>query len=66
VPRLTAQQAYDLLSAAMNEYRIALRNYPGRVVVHKSSNFTSVEMEGLLQARRDLHIDTIDLVTVLA
>lgn len=65
VPRLTARQAYDLLSSALNEYRVALRNYPGRVVVHKSSNFTPQETDGLLQAARELHIDCIDFVTVL-
>ena len=65
VPRLTSQQAYDLLSSALNEYRIALRNYPGRVVIHKSSNFTPPEMDGLLHAARELHIDSIDFVTVL-
>lgn len=65
IPRLTSQQAYDLLSSALNEYRIALRNYPGRVVIHKSSNFTPQEMDGLLQAARELHIDSIDFVTVL-
>lgn len=65
VPRLTAQQAYDLLCAALNEYRIALRNYPARVVVQKSSNFTPPEMDGLLQAGRELRIDIVDLVTIL-
>ena len=65
VPRLTSQQAYDLLSSAMNEYRIALRNYPGRVVVHKSSNFTPQETDGFLRAARELRIDSIDFVTVL-
>jgi len=65
IPRLNSQQAHDLLLAALNEYRIALRNYPGRVVVHKSSNFTAQEMDGLLQAAKELRIDSIDFVTVL-
>lgn len=65
IPRLTANQAYELFTAALEEYRIALRNYPARVVVHKSSNYTNEEMEGLRQAARDLRIDTVDFVTVL-
>lgn len=65
VPHLSAEQAYELLTAALNEYRVALRNYPARIVVHKSSNFSSDEMEGLTQAATDLRIDTVDLVTVM-
>lgn len=65
VPHLSAKQAYDLLAAALNEYRVALRNYPARIVVHKSSNFSPDEMDGLTQAATDLRIDTVDLVTVM-
>lgn len=64
-PRLTSQQAYDLITAALNEYRVALRNFPGRVVIHKSSNFTADEIDGIESAARDLHIDAIDFVTIL-
>ncbi len=65
VPRLTAQQSYDLLVAALNEYRVALRTYPARVVVHKSSNFSDDEIEGLESAARELNIDAVDFVTVM-
>ena len=65
VPRLSAQQSYDLIKAALNEYRVALRNFPARVVVHKSSNFIADEIEGIEEAARDLHIDGVDFVTVL-
>lgn len=65
VPHLTANQAYDLLTAALNEYRVALRAYPARIVVHKSSNFSADEIDGLTRAARDLRIDTVDLVTVM-
>lgn len=64
-PHLSANQAYDLLTAALNEYRVALRAYPARIVVHKSSNFSKDEVDGLTRAARDLKIDTIDLVTVM-
>lgn len=65
VPHLSANQAYDLLTAALNEYRVALRAYPARIVVHKSSNFSADEIDGLTRAARDLRIDTVDLVTVM-
>jgi len=65
VPHLTANQAYDLLTAALNEYRVALRAYPARIVVHKSSNFSADEIDGLTRAARDLRIYTVDLVTVM-
>jgi hypothetical protein len=54
-----------LLHAALDEYRIALKTFPGRVVVHKSSNFTEEEIDGFLQVSKALHIDCMDFVTVL-
>lgn len=39
--------------------------YPARIVVHKSSNFSAEEIDGLTRAARDLRIDTVDLVTVM-
>lgn len=65
IPRLTETQAYDLLKAALSEYRVALGTYPARVVVHKSSNFTNEEIEGLEAAAYELNIDTVDFVTVI-
>ena len=65
VPHLSAQQAYDLLTAALKEYRIALRTFPARVVIHKSSNYSEAEIEGLELAARDMNIDAVDLVTIM-
>ena len=65
VPRLSAQQAHDLLAAALNEYRIALRTYPARVVIHKSSNFSDDEIDGLESAASAVNIDSVDFVTVM-
>jgi len=65
VPRLSAQQAHDLLVAALNEYRVALRTFPARVVIHKSSNFSEEEIEGLETAASEVNIDTVDFVTVM-
>jgi len=65
VPRLSSQQAYDLLTAALNEYRIALSNFPARVVIHKSANFTAEEIDGLTQAAKAMRINIVDFVTVM-
>lgn len=65
IPRLSTKQSYDLIKAALNEYRVALRNFPARVVVHKSSNFMADEIDGIESAARDLRIDSVDFVTVL-
>lgn len=65
IPRLTSEQSYELISAALKEYRVAMRNFPARVVVHKSSNFTTDEIDGIEAAARDLHIDAVDFITVL-
>ena len=65
VPRLSAQQAYELLMAALKEYRVALRTYPARVVIHKSSIFSEEEIEGLESAARKVNIDTVDFITVM-
>lgn len=65
IPRLSSQQAYDLLTEALNEYRIALSNFPARVVVHKSANFSAEEIEGFTQAAKALRIHIVDFVTVM-
>lgn len=65
VPRLTARQAHDLLVAALNEYRVALRTFPARVVIHKSANFSQMEIDGLESAAQEVNIDTVDFVTVM-
>jgi len=50
-----------LFKAALEEYRNATANVPGRVVVHKTSNFSDLEISGLMSAASDLRIDTVDL-----
>lgn len=65
VPHLNAEQAHSLLTAALKEYRVAMRTFPARIVVHKSSNYSEAEIEGLDRAGRELGIDAIDLVTVM-
>ena len=45
-PHLTAEQSYQLLMEALNEYKVALSNFPGRLVLHKSSNYNAAEIDG--------------------
>jgi hypothetical protein len=65
IPHLTANQAFDLLSKALEEYHFAMGNYPGRLVVHKSSNYKVDEIDGFRQATESVRINTTDFVTVL-
>lgn len=64
-PHLTADQASVLLIRALEEYRVAMKTMPARVVVHKSSAFTPEEICGFDAAAQDLRIHTVDFVTVL-
>jgi argonaute-like protein implicated in RNA metabolism and viral defense len=64
-PHLSAQQAHDLLIQALNEYKVALSNFPGRLVLHKSSNYNAAELEGFKSATKALHVGTVDFVTVM-
>lgn len=64
IPHLKARQAHDLLAAALAEYRVAMRSFPARIVVHKSSNFSAEEVDGFEQAGRSLGIDAVDLITI--
>jgi len=64
-PHLSEAQAQQLLRRALEEYRIAMKTMPARVVVHKSSRFTPEEIAGFDAAAQDLHINTVDFVTIL-
>ena len=64
-PHLTMEQAYELLKRALSEYQVALSNSPGRLVIHKSSNYTAAELEGFRAAATEVQVNTIDFVTIL-
>lgn len=64
-PHLSAKQAYDLLTQALSEYKVALSNFPGRLVLHKSSNYNAGELEGFKGAAKALHVGTVDFVTLM-
>ncbi|MBZ0296854.1 MAG: hypothetical protein K8L99_30110 [Anaerolineae bacterium] len=64
-PHLKAEQAEQLLSQALNEYEIALDTSPGRVVLHKSSNYNEAELEGFRAATDAMRVNSVDFVTLL-
>lgn len=63
-PYLSAEQAEQLLSQALNEYEIALDTSPGRVVLHKSSNYHEAELDGFRTAAKAMRVNTVDFVTI--
>lgn len=63
-PHLDEQQAFNLLTQSLKEYYDAVKIYPKRLVLHKTSNFNQDEIYGFTQAARELHINQIDLVSI--
>lgn len=63
-PHLTEEQAFQLLSEALKEYKFALENLPGRLVLHKTSNFSENELAGFSAAVKHSGIHSHDFVTV--
>lgn len=64
-PHLTTNQAYNLLKQALTEYEIALDNSPGRLVIHKSSNYNDAELDGFREATDEMRVKAVDFVTIL-
>ena len=64
-PRLTEEQAHDLIRRALKEYKVALGNFPARIVVHKSANFIPEELSGIGAAARECGVQMIDTITLL-
>ncbi|MDO6966113.1 argonaute/piwi family protein [Rhizobium alvei] len=63
-PYLDAEQAYRLLTDALEEYDRALAHMPARIVVHKSSHFRDSEREGFLRALDEKGIGSKDFVSI--
>jgi hypothetical protein len=64
-PHLTEEQAYTLLKNSLVEYYEAVKIFPQRLVVHKSSNYSEEEIDGFRRGAKDLKINSIDLVTIM-
>lgn len=54
---LSADNAYQLLKDSLEIYRREHKNYPARVVVHKSSVHNADEIDGFKRALQEVHID---------
>lgn len=63
-PYLTAEQAYRLLTDALEEYDKALAHMPARIVIHKSSHFRDSEREGFLRALEEKGVGSKDFVSI--
>lgn len=64
-PHLTEDQAFELMNNSLKEYYDALKIFPQRLVIHKSSNYNEAEMEGFRNAAYANHINAVDLVTIM-
>ena len=65
VPHLSSDQAYILLKRALTEYETALNTSPGRLVLHKSSNFNEDELDGFRSATKEMRVRAVDFITIL-
>lgn len=64
-PFMNEEQAYNLLSSAIEEYDHALMQMPARIVIHKTSNFKPCEISGFAAALSDRNIRLRDFASVL-
>lgn len=63
-PHLSAEDAQKLLKNALKEYRLHHKNFPARLVLHKTSGFNREELAGFQAALQENQIDLYDLVSV--
>lgn len=64
-PHLSEKQAFVLFSGVVKEYETIHKTTPARIVIHKTSNYNSEEMNGLHKAAMDLRINLVDYITIL-
>ena len=65
VPHMDEIQSYNLITNSLHEYYEAVKIYPKRLVIHKTSNFSDEEIIGFTEAARTANIYQIDLTTVM-
>lgn len=63
-PHLSQEQAFNLLILSLKEYYQAIKYFPKRLVMHKTSNFSDEEIYGFSQAAKEMHINQVDLVSI--
>jgi hypothetical protein len=64
-PHLTEEQAFNLLYNSLQEYYEAVKIFPQRLVIHKSSNYSEEEIEGFQRVAAQMNINSLDLVTIM-
>ncbi|QLC49401.1 hypothetical protein HWN40_03550 [Methanolobus zinderi] len=62
-PHLSKNDAYNLITYVLEHYKSIRKNYPSRIVVHKSSNFWDDELEGFKDATNNVELR--DFITIL-
>ena len=63
-PHLSVGDARKLLNQSLERYREVHRNFPARVVLHKSSSFDRDEIEGFTEAVEHNRLDHYDFVSL--
>lgn len=63
-PHLEKDDARDLLDNALALYREEHKNFPARIVVHKSSACNQSEIDGFLEATNNHDVEFVDLVSL--
>lgn len=64
-PHLSEEQSYELLKKALEEYTDAMNTAPGRLVLHKSSNFNEEELRGFKRATEEMRVQSVDFITIM-
>ena len=63
-PHLSPQDSEHLLAQAVEAFRREHRTSPARLVCHKSSYFSTAELEGCAAAVKQLRLDAYDLLSL--
>jgi hypothetical protein len=63
-PHLSDEQAFRLLDNSLQEYWEAIKIFPKRLVLHKTSNYSEAEIKGFQEAAKKRNIHAVDMVTI--
>lgn len=63
-PHLSEADSYELVKKSLAAYRSEHRNFPARLVIHKSSRFTDEERAGIEGAADDAQVELVELVWI--
>jgi hypothetical protein len=63
-PHLNLENARELLANGLATYRREHKNFPARLVIHKTSYFNEEEKIGFEEAARAQHLEVLDLISV--